>query len=113
MTKSPIHSLFDSPQPKSEEEKKKEAEEKQKENNPFLKKKTVNMDKGVGAYRISLDNMGDSIEKHYYHFQKFFTRHKDTSFGAHAVKLLNLKMSLMLLLVAVFMGRLEAKSVHC
>src|SRR3989338_8467426 len=91
MTKSPIHSLFDSPQPKSEEEKKKEAEEKQKENNPFLKKKTVNMDKGVGAYRISLDNMGDSIEKHYYHFQKFFTRHKDTSFGAHAVKLLKLK----------------------
>ena len=91
MTKSSIHSLFDSPQPKSEEEKKKEAEENQMKNNPFLKKKTVSMDKGVEAYRISLDNMGDSIEKHYYHFQKFFTRHKDTSFGAHAVELLKLK----------------------
>ncbi|MDP3728963.1 MAG: hypothetical protein Q8R18_05955 [bacterium] len=91
MAQSPIQSLFDTPKAESEEEKKKKAEEIQKKNNPFLHNKTVSMDKGVGAYRVSLDNMGDSIEKHYYHFQKFFTKHEDTSFGIHSEELLKLK----------------------
>lgn len=91
MAQSPIQSLFDTPPQETEEEKKKKREEWQKENNPFLKKKSIDPKNGKAALRISLDNMGDSIEKHYYMVQKFFSKHPSTSFGAPTEELIKLK----------------------
>lgn len=105
MTQSPIQSLFDAPEKETPEEKKKREEEQQQKFNPFVKGpgKTsannhgqgmgyhVDPKNGIGAMRISLDNMGDSIEKHYYMVQKFFSKHPSSSFGVPAEELLKLK----------------------
>ena len=91
MAQSPVQALFAGPVEKTKEQIEQEKKEEQEKNNPFLHKKTLDPVNGSGALRISLDNMGDSIEKYYFHFQKFFTKHTDTSFGTPAVELLKLK----------------------
>ena len=97
MADSVMQSLFAVQKEKTKEDIEKEKKEWQEKNNPFLKKKTVEKVPQDCPYvpgkslRISIDNMGDSIEKYYFHFQKFFTRHDATSFGMPAVELYKLK----------------------
>lgn len=91
MAESAVQSLFSTPKEKTKEDIEKEKKEWQEKNNPFLFRKTIDPKNGVGAMRISIDNMGDSIEKYYFHFQKIFTRNKETSFGTPAVDLYKLK----------------------
>ncbi|MBI5797401.1 hypothetical protein HZA98_00670 [Candidatus Woesearchaeota archaeon] len=104
---SPVKNLFSAPEDESPEAKEKKKKENQEKYNPFLKgpggtKKDEQMKKGMGysidpkngskgALKISIDNMGDSVEKYYYHFQKFFTKHESTAFGIHAEQLYKLK----------------------
>ncbi len=91
MAQNPIQSLFDTPPQETEEEKKKKREELQKKNNPFIFKKSIDPQNGKKALRVSLDNMGDSIEKQYYSIQKFFSKNPSTSFGVAAAELIKLK----------------------
>ncbi|MSR85931.1 hypothetical protein EXS74_00880 [Candidatus Woesearchaeota archaeon] len=91
MADNAMQSLFATPKEMTKEQIEKEKKEAQEKNNPFLHKKTIDPVNGIGAMRISIDNMGDSIEKYYFHFQKIFTRHKDTSFGMPVVELYKLK----------------------
>ncbi len=91
MAKSTIQGLFAVEKEETEEEKEERKKKDQENNNPFLHRNSLDPDNGDGALRISLDNMGDSVEKYYFWFQKFLTAHKSTSFGAPAKKLLKLK----------------------
>lgn len=91
MAQSVVQSLFTSSKEKTKEELEKEKLEWQEKNNPFRYGKSVNPKNGIGKLQVSLDNMGDSIEKHYFHFVKFFTKHESTSFGIHAEELIKLK----------------------
>ncbi len=91
MVQSVVHSLFAGSSKETEDEKQKKKEDKQKENNPFLHRNTIDPENGIGAMRISIDNMGESIEKYYFHFQKFFTKNENTAFGVEAKELYKLK----------------------
>jgi len=91
MAQGAVHSLFAAGEEKTKEQIEKEKREWQEKNNPFLHHKSLDPKYGVGAMRISMDNMGDSIEKYYFHFQKFFSGHKETSFGSPAKELIKLK----------------------
>ncbi len=75
----------------SDEEKKKKKEEELEKNNPFIHKKSLDPKNGEKALRLLLDNMGDSVEKHYFFFQKFMTGHPSTSFGIKTKHLYKLK----------------------
>ena len=91
MAESGFQSLFYFPEDENEEEKKKKEKEKQLEENPLVNKKSLNPINGKERFVISLDNMGASIEKHYYHFQKFFSIHEKSQWGIKAEELLKLK----------------------
>lgn len=94
--KTTLVSIFSSPEKKTKEELEKENKEQQEKYNPFLlgpknKKKVPGFGYAIdpkyganGALRIVLDLMGESVEKYYFHFQKFFTRHMDSQYGMYA-----------------------------
>ncbi|HLC22670.1 MAG TPA: hypothetical protein VJJ79_02760 [Candidatus Nanoarchaeia archaeon] len=89
MAKEGFPALFSSP-----EEKEKTEEEKWKEKeqaNPFIQKKSLDPENGVKALKISIDSIGDTVEKHYFFFQKFLTKHPTSPFGLRAEEIIKLK----------------------
>jgi len=79
-----IKSIFSVKEPLSPEQEKKKSDEWQKENNPFIKKKSLDPKNGKKRMKLVLDNMNDPAEKHYFWFYNCFVRHEMTGIGKPA-----------------------------
>lgn len=89
-----IKSVFATTQ-KTPEQEKKEQDEYQKNNNPFINSNDspnhLDPKNGEKALTIVLDNMGDSVEKHYFWVYNWFTKNPRTKIGKPAKYVLKLK----------------------
>jgi hypothetical protein len=103
-----FHSIFSTPREKTEEEKEEEDKKKMEKLNPFLEKNTGEgpRDKDIGyslnpssagyngwkgALNLSIESFGESPEKHYYYFIKFFEANAEAFYGIKARKIYKLK----------------------
>lgn len=91
MPKTGFHSIFTSPEEKEKEKTEEEKIKEKEEANPFIQRKSLDPENGAKALRISIDSMGDIVEKHYFFFQKFLTRQPTSAFGLHAEELVKLR----------------------